>query len=46
MAEHGTTARYVKHKRDKEHACIECKAAWRKWQAERRKNATRIQGPS
>lgn len=41
MAEHGTTARYVKHKRDKEQACIQCKAAWRIWQAARRKEAMR-----
>lgn len=39
MAEHGTTARYMKHRRDKENACIECKAAWRTWQQARRKEA-------
>lgn len=39
MAEHGTTARYMAHRRAKEQACIECKAAWRTWQQDRRKEA-------
>lgn len=28
MAEHGTAARYQKHKRDGEEACQECKDGW------------------
>lgn len=41
MAEHGTTARYMKHRRDKEQACMVCLKAWREWQANRRKEQMR-----
>lgn len=33
---HGTVAGYMRHRRNEEAACIECKAAWRQYYADLR----------